>query len=415
MRRSPAVAIVIAVVTLAACSSGTSSESPSTAPLSSVSTTTASRSSTSGRVTPTTRTPRAPTAADLAAVHVALRPVVSGLDSPVDIAFRPDGADRPGTMYVVQQSGRLQIVRNGRVVGNALDLSGNLTHGNEQGFLGATFSPDGTRLYVDYTDAGGNTNVDAYRMRGDNADPATRRRVFFTQQPYPNHNGGEVLTGPDGMLYIGLGDGGSEGDPQNNGQNLATPLSKILRINPTPVAGAAYTVPKNNPFVSRPGAVRETWMWGLRNPWRFTFDRATGDVWIGDVGQNAYEEIDYAKAGESGINWGWSAREGFHAYKGARPPGARDPIVETSHSDGNCAIVGGYVYRGRDIPALDGVYVFGDDCRPNIDAVVQRGGRAIAQRDLGIAVDQLTSFGEDGTGELYAAARGGTIYRFVQG
>src|SRR5690348_4715889 len=282
MRRTSGVAIAIAVVTLAACSSGSASKSASTAPLSSVSTTTASRSSTSGRVAPTTQPPRTPTAADLAAVRVALRPIVAGLDSPVDIAFRPDGAGRPGTMFVVQQSGRLQIVRNGRVTGTALDLGGNLSHGNEQGFLGATFSPDGSHLYVDYTDANGNTNVDEYRMQGDNADPATRRRVFFTQQPYPNHNGGEVIFGPDGMLYIGLGDGGSEGDPQNNGQNLATPLSKILRINPKPVAGAAYTVPKNNPFVSRAGAVRETWMWGLRNPWRFSFDRATGDVWIGD-------------------------------------------------------------------------------------------------------------------------------------
>jgi glucose/arabinose dehydrogenase len=300
-------------------------------------------------------------------------------------------------------------------VGTALDLSNNLTHGNEQGFLGATFSPDGGRLYVDYTDANGDTNVDEYEMRGDDADPATRRRVLFLEQPFPNHNGGEVTFGPDGMLYIGLGDGGGAGDTQGSGQNLSVLLGKILRINPAPVAGATYTVPKNNPFVGRPGAAREVWMWGLRNPWRFSFDRATSDVWIGDVGQNAYEEIDFARAGEQGVNWGWNPREGFHAYAGSRPAGARDPIVETSHDDGNCAIVGGYVYRGRAIPALDGVYVFSDNCRPNIDAVVQRGGRAIAQRDLGVSVDALTTFGEDRTGELYAAARDGTIYRFVAG
>jgi glucose/arabinose dehydrogenase len=407
---------LLGVVALAACSSGSSAgKTSSTAPLSSDTTTTRPRAGTTRPAPPTTGPPRTPSAADLNAVHIALRPVVNGLDSPVDIAFRPGAQGTPGTMYVVEQGGGLRIVRDGHVVGTALDLSGNLSHGNEQGFLGATFSPDGSRLYVSYTDRDGNTNVDEYRMRGENADPQTRRRVFFTRQPYANHNGGEVTFGPDGMLYIGLGDGGSEGDPNSIGQDLATPLSKILRVNPTPAGVASYSVPRDNPFVSRRGAVRETWMWGLRNPWRFTFDRATGDVWIGDVGQNAYEEIDYAKAGEQGINWGWSAREGFHAYKGARPPGARDPIVDEAHRDGWCAIVGGYVYRGRAIPALDGVYLYGDDCRPNIDGLVQRGGRAIGHRDMGVQVDQLTSFGEDGTGELYAAARGGTIYRIVRG
>ena len=404
MRRTAPFAL-LALLVFAACSSGSSSpKTSSTAPLSSASTTTAP---------PATSAPRTPTAAELDAVDIALQPVVNGLDSPVDIAFRPGAPGTPGTMYVVEQSGRLRIVRDGHVAGTALDISDNLSHGNEQGFLGATFSPDGSHLYVHYDDAKGNTNVDEYRMQGDAADTSTRRRVFFTRQPYSNHNGGEVTFGPDRMLYIGLGDGGSEGDPQDYGQDLATPLSKILRVNPTPVGDAAYSVPKNNPFVSRAGAVRETWMWGLRNPWRFTFDRATGDVWIGDVGQNAYEEIDYAPAGESGINWGWSAREGFHAYKGARPPGARDPIAEGTHRDGWCAIVGGYVYRGRAIPALDGVYLYGDDCRPNIEGLVQRDGHAIAHRDMGVQVDALTSFGEDGTGELYAAARGGTIYRIV--
>jgi glucose/arabinose dehydrogenase len=403
------------VLALAACSSDGSSKTTPTAPLSSVSTTSTPRATTSRGGTTTTAGPRTPTAADLAAVRVGLQPVVSGLDSPVDVAFRPAGAGKPGTMYVAEQSGALRVVRDGRVAGTALDLSGNLSGGNEQGFLGATFSPDGTRLYVDYTDANGDTNVDEYRMRGDVAATGSRRRVMFVDQPYPNHNGGEVIFGPDGMLYVGLGDGGSAGDPHGNGQNLSTLLGKVLRINPAVVGGAPYTVPKNNPFVGRPGAAREVWMWGLRNPWRFSFDRATGDVWIGDVGQNAYEEIDFAPAGDQGVNWGWNAREGLHEYSGSRPAGARDPIVETSHDDGNCAIVGGYVYRGRAIPALDGVYLYSDNCRPNIDAVVERGGRAIAQRDLGVTVDALTTFGEDGTGELYAAARNGIVYRFVQG
>jgi glucose/arabinose dehydrogenase len=408
--------MLIGMLALSACSSADGpDESSPTAPLSSVSTTTAPRSDATGDVTTTTRAPRAPSAADLAAVRVALQPVVNGLDSPVDIAFRPARAGKPGTMYVVEQSGALRIMRDGRVAGTALDLSGNLSSGNEQGFLGATFSPDGKHLYVDYTDANGDSNVDEYRMRGDNPDPGTRRRVMFVDQPYPNHNGGEVIFGPDGMLYIGFGDGGSAGDPQGNGQNRSALLGKILRINPTPAGGAPYTVPKNNPFVGRPGAAREVWMWGLRNPWRFTFDRATKDAWIGDVGQNAYEEIDFAKAGEQGINWGWNAREGFHEYAGPAPAGARDPIVETGHADGNCAIVGGYVYRGRAIPALDGVYLFGDNCLPTILGVAQRGGRAIGPRDLGVDVPELTSFGEDHTGEVYAAARDGTIYKFVPG
>jgi glucose/arabinose dehydrogenase len=154
-------------------------------------------------------------------------------------------------------------------------------------------------------------------------------------------------------------------------------------------------------------------MWGLRNPWRFSFDRATGALWIGDVGQNQYEEIDYAPAGEKGINWGWSAREGFHAFRGAASGATRDPLLETKHSDGTCAIVGGYVYRGKAIPALDGVYVFGDDCRPNLVGVVASGGKVVAQRDLGPTVSQLTSFGEDNAGEIYAIGREGTVYRIV--
>ena len=172
--------------------------------------------------------------------------------------------------------------------------------------------------------------------------------------------------GPDGMLYIGLGDGGSAGDPHNNGQNLATPLGKILRINPRPSPDRRGVQRSGRQPVRRPqGRVPETWMWGLRNPWRFSFDRATGDVWIGDVGQDAYEEIDFARRGSRGST-GAGTREGFHEFKGAGRP-ARDPIVETTHADGYCAIVGGYVYRGRAIPALDGVYLYGDNCRPNIE------------------------------------------------
>ena len=396
--------MITALVLLAACGSGKSQATPSTAPITPVSSTSV----------PGPATTRPSPAGDPAAVRLRLLPVGRGLSSPVAIVFRPHTDSPAGAMYVVEQTGTLRLMRDGRgSAAPALDLRSNLGHGNEQGFLGATFSPSGADLYVSYTDRNGNTNVDEYTMRGAVADPGTRRRVFFTKQPYPNHNGGEVTFGPDGMLYIGLGDGGSEGDPHNYGQDLSTPLSKILRIDPEPVGSASYSIPADNPFVGRKGVLPETWMWGLRNPWRFSFDRVTGDTWIGDVGQNAYEEIDFAKRGEQGINWGWSLREGFHAFKGARPAGARDPIVEAPHSEGYCAIVGGYVYRGRAIPSLAGVYLYGDDCRPDLEGLLPRGGRAIVPRDLGIRVPDLTTFGEDGTGELYVASRDGTVYRIV--
>jgi len=345
-------------------------------------------------------------------VRVSLTPVVSGLDSPVAVAWRP----HDDHMFVAEQPGRVRVVdASGHLSPDPVLTVGPLSRGNEEGLLGITFSPDGSKLYVDYTDPSNNTHVDEYTMRGDAVLASTRRQILVVQQPFSNHKGGEVLTGPDGMLYIGLGDGGSEGDPEHNGQNLDTLLSKILRINPAATATSPYSVPADNPFVGQTGARPETWMWGLRNPWRFSFDRNTGALWIGDVGQDRYEEIDYARAGEKGINWGWSAREGFHEFRGATPPGARDPVVELPHSDGWCAVVGGYVYRGHAIAGLDGAYVFGDDCRPQIVAITATGGHLLGQRDLGPTVDTLTSFGQDNAGELYAVARGGTIYRLTPG
>jgi glucose/arabinose dehydrogenase len=252
-------------------------------------------------------------------------------------------------------------------------------------------------------------------MQGDVADPASRRELLFQEDPFANHNGGQVTFGPDGMLYITLGDGGGGGDPLGSGQNPNTLFGKILRIDPRPAGGSPYSIPSDNPFVGRADARAETWMWGLRNPWRFSFDRETGDVWIGDVGQNAYEEIDFAPAGEGGINWGWNAREGFEAFNGERPEGARDPILVTSHGDGNCSITGGYVYRGRAIPDLVGAYVYGDFCVGDLLAAKQRAGALVEERALGVRVESLTTFGVDPAGELYAVSRGGTIYRLVAG
>jgi glucose/arabinose dehydrogenase len=344
---------------------------------------------------------------DLASVRVRLTEVASGLESPVDFATRK-GDDR---FYVAEQGGRVRIIEDGKPLARpVLDVA--VSNGNEQGLLGLTFSRDGSKLYVDYTDPDGNTNVDEYTMRGDAADTGTRRRLLFIEDPYPNHNGGQVFFGPDGMLYITLGDGGSAGDPQNRAQDLGTLFGKIMRIDPTPSGNAPYTIPPDNPFVDRRDARGEIWMYGLRNPWRFSFDRATRDVWIGDVGQQDWEEIDFTTiATAAGSNWGWSLREGAHEFKGPAPPGAREPIFELSHADGNCSVTGGYAYRGQRIPALRGAYVFADFCAAELLALTQRDGALVDERSLGVSGRSITSFGEDTNSELYVLMRPGSIAR----
>jgi glucose/arabinose dehydrogenase len=295
-----------------------------------------------------------------------------------------------------------------------LDLSGEVSRGGEQGLLGVAFSPDGNLLYVNFTDASGNTNVVEFAMRGGRAVPSSRRLVLFVHQPFANHNGGDLAFGPDGYLYIGLGDGGSEGDPLDNGQRLDTLLGKMLRIDPHPSGRQAYTVPSSNPFVGRAGVRPEIWAYGLRNPWRYSFDRQTGDLWIGDVGQNTWEEIDVQPAGsKGGQNYGWNRMEGNHSFRGSAPSNAVGPVLEYNHSGGGCAVVGDYVYRGSAIPALRGAYLFGDDCLAPIVAVVRAGGRIVQRRTLPIAVSSLSSFGEDRNGELYALSLGGAVYKIV--
>ncbi len=355
--------------------------------------------------TPAVATTTTSTTVPLSSVHVKLTKVVSGLVEPTAIAWRP-GDSR---MYVAEQTGRVRIVDKGLVVGTSLTVT--VSGGNEQGLLGLTFSRDGTKMYVDFTDVNGDTHVVEYPMIGDKADVAHRRLLIFQKQPYANHNGGQVTIGPDNLLYIAFGDGGSAGDPQGNGQKLSTWLGKILRIDPRPTATKPYGIPPTNPFVGQTAVKPEIYMYGLRNPWRFSIDRATHDFWIGDVGQASYEEVDYAPAGQAGQNWEWNLREGFHAYLGARPPGGRDPILERPHTLGDCAITGGYVYRGSVIPALRGAYVFGDFCTGEIRAVTQSAGKVTQNADLNINVAQLTTFGEGTYGELYAASRTGTIYR----
>jgi len=340
---------------------------------------------------------------------------IDGLAGPIAIAVRP--AD--DALYVAEKKGRVRRVVHGQTGAKTsvdatpvLDLSGDVSTGPEQGLLGLAFSKDGARIYVDYTDRAGDTQVVEYAFGDGKADLASRRMVLSVDQPFSNHNGGEVAFGPDGMLYIGLGDGGSEGDPNMVGQNLGTPLSKILRIDPTPSADKGYTVPPDNPFVDRTGVVPETYEWGLRNPWRFTWDRANGDLWIGDVGQDRWEEIDHRTAADAaGANFGWSLMDATHPFHGTNPPDGVLPIVEYTHDDANCAVTGGYVYRGVGIPALQGAYVYGDYCSGKVWGLVQADGKVVDQKELNVGASHaIFSFGEDAAGELYLLAADG-LYR----
>jgi glucose/arabinose dehydrogenase len=338
---------------------------------------------------------------------------VAVLDQPVALAVR---ADDPA-LYIAERTGRVVALDDGGDPRIVLDLGGGVSLGSEQGLLGLVFSPDGDFLYVDLTDLDGDTRVLEFRMKDGGVDASSGRDVIDVAQPFSNHNGGNLAFGPDGNLYIGLGDGGSAGDPQGNGQSLSTLLGKILRISPRPADGG-YAIPPDNPFVDRSGARPEIWAYGLRNPWRFSFDRATGDLWIGDVGQNSWEEIDVEPAGSpGGLDYGWNLLEGTHPFAGPAPDDVQTvpPVYEYPHDGTTCAVTGGYVYRGTDIPALVGAYVFADFCRGALEAFVLRDGVAKAHRELGPMVDGAASFGEDADGELYVLSLSGPVYRLVQG
>jgi glucose/arabinose dehydrogenase len=349
---------------------------------------------------------------NLAAAHLKLQQVATGLSSPVALAWRGKDASR---IYVADQSGTLVAVTNGHVGGPLLHF--NVSAGNEEGLLGIAFSNNGRKLYADFTDPIGDIRIVEFTMSGSTPLPGSRRQLLvIPHHTFPNHNGGDLVVGADNMLYISVGDGGGGGDTLHNGQNTNSLLGKILRINPNKSGTAQYSVPRDNPFAGQAGKRGAIWMYGLRNPWRFSFDRQTHDLWIGDVGQNLYEEVDYAKAGQKGINWGWNLREGFHPYNGgAKPPGARDPILERPHTAGDCAIIGGYVYRAKVIPSLFGAYVFSDECTGELRAVVQKNGKVTQSRDLNLNVSQTTTFGEGPNGGIFAASRTGTIYALVPG
>ncbi len=354
---------------------------------------------------------------------------VGDFDQPLYIV-QPPGYDRD--LFVVEKTGQVQVVHDGeRLPEPFLDLSDAVSTGGEQGLLSVTFAPDyqsSGLLYVDYTDTAGDTRVVEYRRSAQDplvADPQSAREVLTVDQPYENHNGGLVLFGPgetpkgseaSELLYVGLGDGGSADDPERNGQDLSTLLGKILRIDPRPSGGRPYGIPQSNPFVDRSGARGEIYSYGLRNPWRFSFDRRTGDLSIGDVGQNEIEEIDFVRRGKGrGANFGWRPFEGNDRFApGESAPGAIKPVITAKHSDGNCSITGGVVIRDPALGAWRGRYVFGDFCRGVIQTAVLSAGRAKRLTDRKLTVSQLSSFGEDARGRVYATSLDGPVYRFVQ-
>jgi glucose/arabinose dehydrogenase len=314
-----------------------------------------------------------------------------------------------GTLWIAERGGTVRVLDGDRWSEPVLDISAETTTDGERGLLGIAFDPDFAHLYLSYTDLAGHTVIDEIAMAGDRLRPATRRTLLTQQQPFANHNGGDLTFGPDGMLYIGLGDGGSGGDPLGSGQDLGTLLGALLRIDP---AGDPYAIPPDNPFVDDPAARAEIWAYGLRNPWRFSFDAGTGDLWIADVGQSAREEVNRVAAGSGGgHNFGWSRMEGTRAYEGEEPAGHVPPVYDYPTSRGRCSITGGYVYRGEAIPDLAGFYVFSDYCEGTIRALRVRDGQVIGEADLGVDGGAVVAFAQGPDRELYVLDLGGPVYR----
>lgn len=358
---------------------------------------------------------------------IALQPIVSGLDSPVMLAG-PPGDSR---LFVIEQPGAIRIVKNGQLLGVPfLDLSGAsgpVASGGERGLLGIAFHPrfaQNNRFYVNFTrKPDGATVVAEYlAVAGtDRADPASRRDVIVIAQPFANHNGGMIEFGNDGLLYIALGDGGSGGDPSDHAQNNASLLGKLLRIDVDTRSGArAYGLPAGNPFAASPDGPAdprpEIWHKGLRNPFRFSFDSLTGDIFIGDVGQGSWEEIN-ASPNTAGINWGWDDREGAHCFEpmaGCLSAGRTDPVAEFAAADGWRSIIGGQVYRGQCFPDIQGRYFFGDYFRGELFSLVYSGAVATNLGPaLPSAVGNITAVHADGKGEIYVVTHTGSVARIV--
>ncbi len=346
-----------------------------------------------------------------------LEPFARGFRQPLDFRAANDGSDR---LYVVQKPGIIRVLHGNQPQDQPfLDIRDRVgSGGSEQGLLGLAFDPhyaDNGYFFVNYTDASGDTVVARYQRSADNpetANPESAATVLTQKQPYANHNGGNLVFGPDGMLYLGFGDGGSGGDPMGNGQKRSTWLGKLLRIDVS--QGLPYAIPDDNPFVNTPDARPEIWATGLRNPWRYGFDHATGDLYVADVGQGDWEEIDFVAAGTpGGANFGWNVAEGNHCFRS----NACDlsPFVpaaaEYGHGRGDCAVVGGFVYRGMQYPAMQGVYFYADECSGRMWSLTRDASGAWATTELGRTGVNISAFGEDDSGELYVTGFGdGVVY-----
>ena len=361
-----------------------------------------------------------PTGPPEGTVPVGLEAVVSGLAFPLYLTA-PAGDAR---LFIVEKGGAIRIVKDGALLPTPfLDLTGRVASGSEQGLLGLAFDPayaGNGRFVVHYSDVSGNTVLSLFHVSAgdpDQADPASETVLLTVEQPFANHNGGQILFGPDGMLYLGLGDGGGGGDPGGRGQAVTDLLGDILRLDVSD--GTTYTIPPDNPFVGRTDARAEIWSYGLRNPWRFSFDAATGDLYIADVGESAWEEVDVATAaGGAGrsANFGWSVTEGQHCATtvGCDQTALTAPVFEYSHGEG-CSITGGYVYRGAAIPELQGHYFYSDFCSGWVRSFRFQDGQALDPQQWSALAPggNVTSFGQDAAGELYILTAGGAVFRIV--
>jgi glucose/arabinose dehydrogenase len=406
MLRCAVALAVVAAALVAACGSDSNAENASTS-----TNATASTNDDTGSASPAQGT---------AAASRGVRLVkVGDFQSPLYVTAPPGDRRR---IFVVEQAGEIVVVRGGKTVARPfLDIRSKVTAGGEQGLLSMAFAPDYAQsglFYVYYTEQSGGEAIWAYHRAGaDSADPGSARLVLRMDDPEPNHNGGLMVFGPDKLMYIGTGDGGGGNDQhgaRGNAQSLSSPLGKILRIDPRASGGRPYTIPSSNPFVGRSGARGEIYSYGLRNPWRFSFDRANGDLVIGDVGQDEVEEIDFVKQGGArGTNFGWRPWEGRRRNFDEPAPGAVFPVITHTHQAGFCSITGGYVVRDRGVPGLYGRYVYGDFCNSHLRVSTLHTGRA-SSRTLSVpAISGVSSFGEDAAGRVYVTSLNGPVYRFA--
>jgi glucose/arabinose dehydrogenase len=412
LTRLAALAVLLAAAVAACGSGGRASNSTSTAAPAG-DTTATSDGSGSTATTPPARAAQARRGVRLVRI--------GGFSAPVYVT-QPPGDNR--RLFVVEQGGRIMMLRGGRKVAQPfLDIRSSVLHDGEQGLLSVAFPPDYQQsglFYVYYTERNGQDNriVEYHRASADQANPSSARLVLQMPNFEPNHNGGLMLFGPDGLMYVGTGDGGGGNDQhgaRGHAQDLGSPLGKLLRIDPRAAGGQPYRIPSSNPFAGRAGARGEIYAYGLRNPWRFSFDRRTGDLTIADVGQDAVEEVDFMRKGRAkGRNFGWRPWEGRRRNFNEPAPGAVFPVIQHTHASGFCSITGGYIVRDPSVPSLAGRYVYSDLCDGRIRSARLRAGRTTTGRPLNLPrVSQVSSFGQDNRGRVYVVSLSGSVYRLA--